>query len=566
VTQKKKPYVISLTQDEAEALKKRIADSALSNHDQKILFALLSFNFWLQSQLERAKLTIVRLKKIFGLPTEKNNIKTSRNTEEVSAETTDPLPIVDTPPVADENLTSGSVIPFQPDQKRKPKFDPNKNHGRYAASDYPGCSHVQIPHDSLKPGDYCPLCLDASLRGKLYALDPREVIRLQGTPLITGTCYEYEKLRCTLCGTQYEAKVPAEISKRLKYDETALSTIAISRYYSGMPFKRLETLQGLQGIPLADATQWDKVLKLYQFAVPVYQALEIDAAQGHLISYDDTGNHILAAHGSGKAVHTTAFVSMIGSHVVYLFYTAQRYAGENLELLIAGRTVNDPLITMSDACGQNIPKQVGEDLMARWILCFCLVHGRRKFYDLFGCFDQECEFVLDIISKIYKHDKHCKTQQMTSEERLKYHQEHSTTLMNALRVWLNNQLLYHLVEDNSGLGQAIRYMLRHWHALTQFLRVVGAPIDNNLCEQAIKVAIRHRRSSLFYKTFKGAIVGDCMMSLIHTAAKNKINPFDYLNELQRNSGHVRASPESWLPWNYQETLAKMTSIIEERAA
>lgn len=33
--------------------------------------------------------------------------------------------------------------------------------------------------------------------------------------------------------------------------------------------------------------------------------------------------------------------------------------------------------------------------------------------------------------------------------------------MEALRVWLNNQLLHHLTEDNSGLGQATRYMLRH---------------------------------------------------------------------------------------------------------
>ena len=76
-------------------------------------------------------------------------------------------------------------------------------------------------------------------------------------------------------------------------------------------------------------------------------------------------------------------------------------------------------------------------------------------------------------------------------------------------------------------------MLKHWEALTNFLRVAGAPIDNSLCEQAIKVAIRHRRNSLFYKTFKGAKMGDCLMSVIHTAAKNNINIFDYLNTLQR---------------------------------
>lgn len=136
--------------------------------------------------------------------------------------------------------------------------------------------------------------------------------------------------------------------------------------------------------------------------------------------------------------------------------------------------------------------------------------------------------------------------------------------MEALRVWLNNQLLYHLAEDNSGLGEATRYMLKHWDALTQFLRVAGAPIDNSLCEQAIKVAIRHRRNSLFYKTFKGAEIGDCLMSVVHTAAKNNVNIFDYLNTLQRYQKAVQAGPDSRLPWRYQATLDKMTIAPELR--
>lgn len=389
---------------------------------------------------------------------------------------------------------------------------------------------------------------------------------LQGSPIITGTCYEIERLRCGLCGDQYVADMPQEIANQPKYEETCRSAIAISRYYSGMPFKRLEILQALQGIPLADATQWDQIMKLYPIVLPVYLVLETSAAQGQLISYDDTGNRILAAYGDKKAVHTTAFISTFGAHVIYLFYTSTRYAGENMELLIADRTSDDPLITMTDASSQNMPKKINEGLLARWILCFCLVHGRRKFYEVLNYFSHECEFVLDIIGQVYKHEAHCKEHQLDPQKRLQHHKENSAPLMEALRVWLNNQLLHHLVEDNSGLGEATRYMLRHWDALTKFLHVVGAPIDNSLCEQAIKVAIRHRRNSLFYKTFKGAQVGDCLMSVIHTAAKNNVNIFDYLNVLQRNQESVRASPASWLPWNYQDTLAKMTEYVELRAA
>jgi len=213
-----------------------------------------------------------------------------------------------------------------------------------------------------------------------------------------------------------------------------------------------------------------------------------------------------------------------------------------------------------------MPKKINEKLLARWIICFCLVHGRRKFYEMLNCFSDECEFVLSVIGEIYKNEAHCKKNSLTPQQRLEYHQQYSAGVMDALRVWLNNQLLLQLIEDNSGFGEGIRYMLRHWDALTRFLTVAGAPIDNSLCEQAIKVAIRHRRNSLFYKTFKGAQVGDCMMSIIHTAARNNINIFDYLNVLQRYEKFVRAGPDDWLPWNYQDTLGKMTRNISLRAA
>jgi len=468
------------------------------------------------------------------------------------------VPPSSTATAANDNSNTIAVDPAPPKQKRKPRFDSAQNHGRYAASDYTSCLRVSLLHESLKPGDGCPSCVDASLHGKLYALLPKEVVKLQGSPLITGTCYECEKLRCTLCGNQYEAKLPDDIANRPKYDETCRSSMAIARYYAGLPLKRLEGLQASQGVPLADATQWDQIKKLYPLVLPVYEAMERNAAQGQLVHYDDTGNRILEAQNNIKAVHTTAFISTLDGHAIYLFYTSQRHAAQNMERLLANRTTEEKLLTMSDASGQNIPRTIDENLIARWVLCFCLVHGRRKFYEVFDSFTQECEFVLDMISRVYKNEAYCKKNGFGPHQRLQYHKEHSQSLMEALRVWLNNQLLYHLVEDNSGLGQATRYMLKYWDALTQFLRVAGAPIDNSLCEQAIKVAIRHRRNSLFYKTFKGAEIGDCLMSVIHTAAKNNVNIFDYLNTLQRYQKAVQADPDSWLPWHYQATLDKMT--------
>ncbi len=127
--------------------------------------------------------------------------------------------------------------------------------------------------------------------------------------------------------------------------------------------------------------------------------------------------------------------------------------------------------------------------------------------------------------------------------------------MDQLKTWLNDQIEEKRVEPNSGMGKAIAYMLRHWKPLTLFLRVEKAPLDNNVCERALKLAIQHRKNAYFYKTLNGAHVGDLFMSIIHTCRLNKVNPFDYLVTLQKNCQDVLKNPHQWLPWNYKSMAA-----------
>jgi hypothetical protein len=115
---------------------------------------------------------------------------------------------------------------------------------------------------------------------------------------------------------------------------------------------------------------------------------------------------------------------------------------------------------------------------------------------------------------------------------------------------LNAQLDDHLVEPNSGLGQAIGYLLTlltHWMPFTLFLRQSGAPLDNSVCERALKKAFLHRKSALFFKTPNGAHVGDLFMSLIHTCELEGANPFAYLIALQGHADAVAARPRRVAP-------------------
>lgn len=195
---------------------------------------------------------------------------------------------------------------------------------------------------------------------------------------------------------------------------------------------------------------------------------------------------------------------------------------------------------MSDGLSRNLPGSF-ETLVAH-----CLAHGRRKFVDLYDAFEPECHHVLEVLSQVYQHDSD--TQGLSESERLAYHQQHSGPLMADLKDWMIQQLNEKQVEPNSGLGEATRYMLKHWDPLTLFLRQGNAPLDNNLCERALKKAILHRKNAYYYKTANGALVGDLFMSLIHTCELNEINPFAYLTALQKHAQSVASNPNAWLPW------------------
>mgnify|MGYP001821808975 FL=1 len=181
-------------------------------------------------------------------------------------------------------------------------------------------------------------------------------------------------------------------------------------------------------------------------------------------------------------------------------------------------------------------------------------HGRRYFVDGVEQFRNECRYVLDVLKVIYRNDAAARKQQLSPEARLVFHQVHSGPIMDELHTWLQRQFDERRVEPNSGLGEAISYMLNHWQKLTLFLRKAGAPLDNNVAERALKKIILHRKNSYFYRSQNGARVGDLYMSLIYTCELNGVNPFNYLTELERHAKQLTSHPEQWMPWNYRITL------------
>ena len=253
-----------------------------------------------------------------------------------------------------------------------------------------------------------------------------------------------------------------------------------------------------------------------------------------------------------KGTFTSGIVSRIDEHSVVLYFTGWRHAGDNLEHVLSRRPPELEIpIQMCDALSRNASGDF------ETILANCLSHARREFADLVSVFREPCLHVIRQLAAVYHNDNEARRLGLSPEQRLAWHQEHSGPIMTALLSWMKTEVAELRIEPNSDLGSVVRYMERHWSELTLFLRVAGAPLDNNVCERILKRAILHRKNSLFFRTQRGAVVADICMSLIQTADMAKKNPLHYLTTLIEHHEQVAATPGDWLPWNYEQTLAEL---------
>lgn len=467
----------------------------MTERDYEIFAAVVPAYRFVVNLLTQKKVTIARLKKlVFGARTETTEAVLGRGAEGAASE-----------PARDASRGEPSADP--PASGSRPKR--RKGHGRLGAEAYTGVERICVPHESLEPGDDCPHCQ----QGRVSEMaQPALVIRLVGQAPVHGKRYERQ-------------------GDVLYQDDTRNRILDLMG-------KRLAKAQA-QNAALATGSKTDGESES-----------QSDPGGGGESNADGEGESKTAGDPKRRAIVTSGIVSTCAGRRIALFFTGRQHAGENLRDVLAQRAKElGPPIHMCDPLALNMPADLNT------ILANCLAHGRRKFADVAEYFHDQCRYVLKALKVVYENDAVARKEQLSPEARLQFHQTHSSPVMKELHAWLTRQIEEHLVEPNSGLGEAINYLLKRWDKFTLFLRQAGAPLDNNLCERALKKVILHRKNAMFYKTENGAHVADVSMSLIYTCELCGANPFDYLTELQRHAAEVAAQPACWMPWNYRDALA-----------
>ena len=391
------PELIEVESEELEEVLRRVEQS-LDEKDSTLIRRVFESYAYVSDLIDDKNTSIRHLRQLFfGKRTEKTAAVVGEKTEVSGA----PLECAAAAGTGSDAGVENTDEPSESDEAAS-----SKGHGRNGADAYRGATRIEVRHPTLTAGDACPSCG----QGTVYEKVPGVLVRIIGQPPLGATIYELQKLRCHLCDEVFTAPAPVEAGEN-KYDATAGSMIGLLKYGSGLPFNRLDGLQGNLEVPLPASTQWDIVRVVAANVAPAFEELVRQAAQGDVLHNDDTTVKILELMGPDgrqdalrsaaedasvsderSGLYTSGVVALRDGHRVALFFSGRRHAGENLAQVLKHRAETlPPPIQMCDALSRNLPREL------QTIVAHCLAHARRQFVDIYDRFPEPCRHLLETL-------------------------------------------------------------------------------------------------------------------------------------------------------------------------
>jgi transposase len=175
-------------------------------------------------------------------------------------------------------------------------------------------------------------------------------------------------------------------------------------------------------------------------------------------------------------------------------------------------------------------------------------HARRKFHELWANHGSQVgEQALKFFGQLYEVER--SVAEVDSGARLQARKT-ARPVADALHQWLRQQR--QRVPDGSATARAIDYSLKRWTALTRYLDDGDLPIDNNWVENRIRPIALGRQNWLFAGSLGAGKRAAAVMSLIHSAKLNVLDPYAYLRDVLEQLPTQPASridellPHRWL--------------------
>ena len=356
------------------------------------------------------------------------------------------------------------------------------------------------------------------------------------------------KYVCDECKTLNQAPVPPHIIDKGLATTGLLASVLIMKYADHLPLYRQESIFERAGLRIARSTLADWVGACGAQLEPLVDALRDCVLSHSVLHADETPlnyhNHQKKAVKRGYvwAYAPGPFESL--KAIIYDFKPGRSgaYAREFLGDWRGS-------LMCDDYAGYKALFASGDIIEGG-----CWAHARRKFHAIYETNSSTvAEQALKQIQLLYQHEAVAKG--LSPPERLAYRREHMSSLLDAFEIWLQAQQM--LVPPNSAIAKAIRYTLSNWTALTRLLDNAQMPIDNNAVENLIRPLAIGRKNWLFAGSEIAGRRGAAIMSLIHSAKLNGLDPQAYLKDvLERLPTQKAKDIDELLPHHWQAAPAE----------
>ncbi len=377
--------------------------------------------------------------------------------------------------------------------------------------------------------------------------------------------HERVKYACPCCDQGLRVTpVPARIIPKGLLTEAALAWVISAKYQDGLPLYRQAALLGRFGGNLSRNTLAASVVRVGEAVQPVINLMRDVLLESPLILGDETELQVLKEPGRAAQTRSYLWVQMTGAGppetssgpAVRLFAYAPSRSGATARALYAGVSSGAALMTDGYDPYDGVARHYGLVHLACW------AHARRRFVEALAVLPKErrtstqpaAQFIA-AIAELYAVE--ARSRDLPSGERQSLRTLHSRPLL--ARIAVLAQSHQHAVLPASLLGKAIHYLLGQWPKLIRYVDNGAFPIDNNVCENAIRPFVIGRRNWLFADSVGGAAASANLYSLIETAKANGVEPFRYLRALFKELPKARSADDyaALLPWRDSPLVAKL---------
>jgi transposase len=413
--------------------------------------------------------------------------------------------------------------------------------------------HLERIEEVLKPDDVNCACCGAERHVIGEDVSERlDVIPAQFRVIVTHRL----KYACRSCeGGIVQAPAPARLIEGGLPTESLVAHVIVSKYADHLPLYRQAQIYARQGIDLDRSTLAAWVGKAAFALKPVVATLLANLKGSTQLFMDETKAPVLEP-GRGKT-KTGYFWALARDDRPWggddppavVFTYAPGRGGRHAEDILKGF---GGILQVDGYTGYNRlikPGRQGPPIE----LAYCWTHARRKLHELVktGTAPLAGEG-LKQIAALYKIEDEIRG--LPPEDRLAARRERSSPLVTAFKTWITQTCAR--ISVKSPLGEALKYIARHWEGLCRYLTDGRIEMDTNTVERTIRPIALNRKNALFAGHDVGAENWAAIASLIETCKMGGVDPFAYIDHTLKAivNGHRQSHIEELLPWNYQTNV------------